>query len=215
MAPALFLLVRDRMRAVLPLLGALAVTLGVFLLFLSQGMSSNERYLLVPVCALAILAAMAVDGGGRRTPRRVIGGLLLSLLLLLQLAGRVDVYDSVASAVATAQERSESTRALVGLPGVRTALRECPSVSLPTAKMRFAFYSGRAPEAFVSDTVGRTRPDVYIAPGNPEVARAALTRPRFDGDASFRVPAGLKAGLRNGDWVLYVSAASACARGLL
>ena len=37
-----------------------------------SGMASSERYLLVPVCALAILAAMAVDGGGRRTPRRVV-----------------------------------------------------------------------------------------------------------------------------------------------
>ncbi len=188
--PAALLLLRDRPRAALPLLGALAVTVGVFLLFLSQGMSSNERYLLVPVCALAILAGMTVDGGGRRTPRRVVGGLVLALLLFVQVAARADVYGTVSSDVAIAQERSDSTRALVALPGVRSALRECPSVSLPTAKMRFAFFSGRAPEAFVSDTSGRTRPDLYIAPGNVAVARAALTRPRFDGDASFRVPPG-------------------------
>jgi hypothetical protein len=216
LAPAAVLLGRDRPRTALPLLGALAVTLGVFLLLLSQGMASSERYLLVPACAFAILAGMAVDGGGRRTPRRVILGVFLAVILSLQVATHSDVYATVARDSASAHGRYESARALVGLPGVREALRNCPAVSLPTGKMRhwFAFYSGRAPETFVSDGKGRTRPDLYIAPGNPLVAKMALTRPRFDDDASYRVPAGLQRGPRNVDWMLYVSPTSACTSGL-
>jgi hypothetical protein len=216
LAPPEVLLVHDRPRAALPLLGALVVPLGVFLILLSQGLASSERYLLVPVCALAILAAMAVDGGGRRTRLRVIGGVFLAVLLSLQVASRSEVYDTVASRSTLAHERYESARALVGTPGVREALRRCPSVSLPTGKMRhyFAFYSGRPPEAFVSDGKGRTRPDLYIAPGNPAVAKMALTRPRFDDDASFHVPLGLRRGPRNADWVLYMSPHSACTSGL-
>jgi hypothetical protein len=103
------------------------------------------------------------------------------------------------------------------MPAVGDALRRCPAVSLPTGMMRhwFAFRSGRAPESFVSDGKGVTRPDLYIAPGNPTVAKLVLTRARFDTDASFRVPSGLRAGPRNADWILYVAPTSACAAGLL
>lgn len=216
LAPAALLLLRDRPRGALPPLAVLAVTLGVFLFLLSQGMASSERYLLVPACVLAILAAMAVDGGGRRTPLRVIAGVCLALVLSLHVASRSDVYGGVADDSAVAQARYESAQALVGMPGVRDALQDCPSVSLAAQKTRpwFAYYSGRAPEAFVIDGAGRTRPDLYVAPANPAVAKAMLTRPRFDTDASFRVPRGLAPGLRNADWVLYVSRESACTRGL-
>ena len=216
LAPAALLLGRDRPRAALPLLGALAVTLGVFALLLSQGMASSERYLLVPVCLLAILSGMALDGGGRRTRRRAIAGAFLAAILLVQVVSRADVYGNIATTSAEAHGRYESARHLVAIPGVRDALGRCPSVSLPTGKMRhwFAFYSDRPPEAFASDGRGRTRPDLYVAPGNPAVAKAALTRARFDADASFRVPAGLRPGPRNRDWVLNVSAGSACTSGL-
>ena len=217
LAPAALLLVRDRPRGLHALLGAFAVTLGVFLLLLAQGMASSERYLLLPACVLAILAGMAIDGGGRRTPRRVGLGVFLAVILSLQVAGRADVYGKVSGDSAIASGRYDTARALVAAPGVLEALRRCPAVSLPTGKMRhwFAFYSGRAPEAFVSDGKGRTRPDLYIAPGNPAVTKMALTRARFDDDASYRVPAGLRPGPRNADWILYVSPTSLCARGLL
>jgi hypothetical protein len=217
LAPAAVLLLRDRPRAALAPLGVLAVTLGVFVLLVSQGMASNERYLLVPVCLLVVLAAMAVDGGGRRTRPRVILGVFLAVLLSLQLATRTEVYGNAADDSAAARGYDLSTGALVAMPGVRGALRRCPAVSLATGKMRhwFAFSSGRAPEAFVSDGRGVTRPDLYIAPGNAAVAEKTLTRPRFDDDASFRVPPGLRPGPRNADWILYVAPRSACAAGLL
>jgi hypothetical protein len=46
------------------------------------------------------------------------------------------------------------------------------------------------------------------------VTEMALTRPRFDDDASFRVPPGLEPGPRNADWILYVAPGSACAARL-
>jgi hypothetical protein len=138
------------------------------------------------------------------------------VLFSLQLMSRTDVYGTVASTSAMSQGRYDSARALVGLPGVREALRSCPAVALPSGTMRhwFSFYSGRPPESFISDGKGLTHPDLYIAPGSPEVAKAVLTRARFDDDASFRVPPGLRRGPRNADWIVYVSSASACAGGL-
>jgi hypothetical protein len=219
LAPAAVLLVRDRPRGTPVLLGTLAVTVGIFVLLTSQGMASNERYLLLPVCVLAILTAMALDGGGRRTrPRpRGILGMFFAVFLFLQGATHIDAFADVAERLANGRGYDRSADALIGMPGVRDALQRCPTVSLPSGTMRhwFAFHSGRAPEAFVSDGKGRTRPDLYIAPGNPAVAKKALTRTRFDTDASFRVPPGLQPGPRNADWILYVAPTSACAAGLL
>jgi hypothetical protein len=217
LAPAAVLLVRDRPRRALAPLATLAITLAVFVLLTSQGMASNERYLLVPVCLLAILAGMAVDGGGRRTRPRVVIGVFLAVFLSYQLAAHTAVYATVAEHAADARGYDRSAKALVGMPGVGEALRRCPAVSLAGGNVLhwFAFGSGRAPETFVSDGKGVTRPDLYIAPGNPAVAEMALTRDRFDDDASFRVPPGLRAGPRNADWILYVAPGSACAAGLL
>jgi hypothetical protein len=217
LAPATVLLARDRPRGAPVLLGTLAVTLGIFVLLVSQGMASNERYLLIPVCVLAIIVAMALDGGGRRSRPRVLLGVVFAVLLSLQIAMHLDAVGAVAERAAKTRGYDLSAEALVGMPGVRGALRRCPVVSLPTGKMRhwFAFGTGRAPQAFVSDSKGSIRPDLYIAPGNPAVTEMALTRPRFDDDASFRVPPGLEAGPRNADWILYVSPTSVCAAGLL
>jgi hypothetical protein len=216
LVPATVLLLRDRPRRALAPLATLAITLGVFVLLTSQGMASNERYLLVPVCLFGILAAMAVDGGGRRTRPRIVIGVFLAVFLSYHMATHTEVYATVAERAADARGYDQSADALVGMPGVREALRRCPAVSLATGKMLhwFAFGSGRAPETFVSDGKGVTRPDLYIAPGNPAVAEMALTRARFDDDASFRVPRGLRAGPRNADWILYVAPGSACAAGL-
>jgi hypothetical protein len=217
LVPAAGLMLRDRPKVATGIVGVLAITVGVFLLLVSQGMASNNRYLLVPVCALAILAAVAVDGNGRRTPRRAFAGALLAALFCLHLVTHLDVYGTARSGVVSAEARYASSRALVELPGVRDALRDCPTVSVPGGHMLhwFAFYGGRAPEDFTPDPRGLTRPDLYIAPGNAEVADAVLTRERFDDDASFRVPPSLKPGPRNREWVLYFSPASGCARGLL
>jgi hypothetical protein len=217
LAPATVLLVRDRPRGAPVLLATLAVTAGIFVLLVSKGMASSERYLLVPVCVFAILAAMALDGGGRRTRPRIVLSVFVAVFLVLQMATRFDAYGTVADDAAVARGYDRTASALVDMPGVGDALRHCPAVSLPTGMMRhwFAFHSGRAPEAFVSDGKGRTRPDLYIAPGNPDVTEMALTRARFDEDASFRVPPGLETGPRNADWILYVSPTSVCAAGLL
>ena len=216
LVPAAVLLVRDRSRAALPLVGALGVTLGIFLLLLAQGMASNERYLLVPACAFAILAAVAIDGGGRRTRRRVIGAVVLTVILSLQVASRDDIYATVANTSDVARERYLSAQALVGMPGVRAAIRSCPSVSLPSGSMRhwFAFHSGLSPESFSIDDKGRAGTALFIAPGSPETAKAALTRVRFDDDASFQLPPGLRPGPRNADWILYVAPDAACTSGL-
>jgi hypothetical protein len=216
LAPAAILLVRDGARRALPLLCMLGVTLGVFLLLVSQGMASNERYLLVPVCVLAVLAAMAVDGGGRRTPRRVVIGVFLATLLCFQVATRIDAYERIRTDAASGETRYESARELVRRPGVGEALRRCPEVALAGGGMFhwFALYAGRAPAAFISDGEGHTRPDVYVAPVNAEVAEDVLTRRRFDDDASFRVPPGLRPGPRNALWAIHFSPASACTSGL-
>jgi hypothetical protein len=216
LAPATVLLACDRPRGAPVLLGTLAVTVGIFVLLVSQGMASNERYLLLPVCVLAILAATALDGVGRRSRPRVILRVFFAVLLSLQVATHIGAFGTVAERAAKARGYDLSAHALVGMPGVRDALRRCPAVSLPTGKMRrrFAFSSGRAPEDFVSDSQGHTRPDLYIAPGNPAVIEMTLTRPRFDDDASFRLPPGLEVGPRNADWILYVAPTSACAAGL-
>jgi len=143
-------------------------------------------------------------------------GAFLAVIVALQLASRLDVDGPASERAVNSRALESSARALVDMPGVRTALRRCPTVSLATGQLRpwFAFSSGRAPEAFLGDGNGITRPDLYVAPGNPTVARRALTRDRFDADASFKVPPGLQAGPRNADWILYVAPASACAAGL-
>ena len=209
------LLIRDRNPIALPLVGVLGITLGTFLLLISQGMASNSRYLLVPVCALGVLTAVTIDGGGRRTRLRVVLGVVLAVLLCLQLAARSDLPAEIRNHATAAAGRYENIRALVGVHGVRQALRDCPRVSAAAGGLRtwFALASGRPPEQFVSGEGGR-RPDVFLAPGNQAVADWALTRARFDGDASFRVPPGLRAGPRNDDWILYVSPTSACTAGL-
>jgi hypothetical protein len=215
--PAAFVLLRDRLRSAWPLLAALAVTLGLFLLMVFQGMASSERYLLLPVCALAVLAAIAVDGGGRRTRGRIAAGVLLAALLVAHVVSRAEIYGDVARASAVADGWFDNARALIRLPATERALRECPTVALAGSKMRpwFALHSHRAPAAFLVDGKGRTQADVFVAPANRAVADALLTRARFDDDASFRIPPGLRRGPGNADWVLYVSPASACARGLL
>jgi hypothetical protein len=215
--PGGLLLARDRTRPALPLVCTLGITLGLFALLLAGGMASNNRYLLVPICVFAVLAAVAVDGAGKRTRRRLAFGVPVAVLVALQLVVQSDVYSGVASRSASVSGWYDSAQSLVAEPGVREALRHCPDVSLPSGMMRhwFAFYSGRPPERFVSDGAGETRPDLYIAPASPAMAKEALTRARFDDDASFRVPPGLQRGPGNADWALYVSPASACARNLL
>jgi hypothetical protein len=215
--PALVLLRRDRKRAARPLLAVLVITLTVFLLLIAQGLASSERYLLVPVCIFAILAAVAVDGAGVRSRRRVLLGVPLAVLLVLQVLGQADLYGKLGDRAERVVRWSDNARALVAVPGVRTALLRCDAVALPSGSMRhfFSFHSGRAPESFMSDGRGRTHPDLYIAPANSATAQAVLTRTRFDEDASFRVPPGLERGPDNADWALYVSPQSACARGLL
>ena len=216
-APAVVLLVRDRMRGGAAAAGRAGGHNGLFLLLLLRGMASSERYLLVPICVLAILAAITVDGGGRRTPRRVMLG---SIPRGDPLPPAGDPRGRVRHGRERLGDRArETTRAPAHSSACRAwanALRRCPQVSLPTGKMRhwFAFYSGRPPESFVSDGEGITHPDLYIAPGNPAVAKMALTRPRFDDDASYTIPPGLRPGPRNADWVLYVAPASGCTRGL-
>ena len=215
-ACGVFMLARDRSRTAVPLLATGTITLGIFLILVARGMASSNRYLLVPVCALGVLAAVAVDGAGRRTRSRVAASMVLAVLLCLHLASRADVYSKLPTATPAASALYENVRALVGMPGVRQALRECPEVSVPAGNMRpwFSLYSGRAPEAFAADEAGRRHPDLFLAPGSPQASKAALTRARFDEDASFDVPAGLRLAVRNEDWALYVSPDSRCARGL-
>jgi hypothetical protein len=215
--PALVLLRRDHSRVALPLLAVAAITLAIFLLLIAQGLASSERYLLVPVCIFAILAATAVDGAGVRTRHRVMLGVPLAVLLVLQVVGQRDIYGTLGDRAETVVRWSDNARALVAEPGVRTALLRCDSVALPSGSMRhfFSFHSGRPPETFTSDGRGHTDPDIYIAPANPQTAESVLTRTRFDADASFRMPPGLQRGPANRDWALYAAPDSACARGLL
>jgi hypothetical protein len=217
LAPAAVFLVRERPRGAAVIVGTLAVTVAIFVLLVSQGLASNERYLLLPVCMIAILAGMALDGPGRRTRPRLILGVAGAVLLALQVPTHVDAVGALAEGARKARGYERSAHALVSTPGVADRLRRCAAVSLPTGKMRylFALPSGRAPETFISDGKGRTRPDLYIAPGNPAVIEKVLTRARFDDDASFRVPPGLQVAVRNQDWILYASPTSTCAAGLL
>jgi hypothetical protein len=215
--PGAVVLLRDRRTGAWPLLAALAVTLALFLLMLLQGMASSERYLLLPACALAVFAAVALDGGGRRTRGRVLIGVLLAACLAAQVASRTEIYSDVARASAAADKWFGSAGELVRQPEVEHALRECPAVALAGSRMRpwFALHSERPPAEFLADGHGPARPDVFVAPANREVADAMLKRARFDDDASFQIPPGLRRGPGNTDWALYVAPASACARGLL
>ncbi len=215
--PGAIVLLRDRRTGAWPLLGALAVTLALFLLMLFQGMASSERYLLLPACALAVIAAVAVDGGGRRTRGRVLIGVLLAACLAAQVASRTEIYRDVERASAAADTWFGSAGELVRRHEVEHALRECRAVALAGSRMRpwFALHSERPPAEFLADGRGPARPDVFVAPANREVADAILTRARFDDDASFQIPPGLRRGPGNADWALYVAPASACARGLL
>ena len=170
-------------------------------------MASSERYLLVPD-----LRARDPRGDGRRRRRPAHapprGARRLPRRGPLAPAGDPHATSTPPSRdSATAHARYESARALVELPGVGEALDAARRYRCRPGKMRhwFGFYSGRPPEDFVSDGKGRTRPDIYLAPANAKVAKAVLTRERFDDDASFRVPPGLHPVRRNSDWVLYAA----------
>jgi hypothetical protein len=172
--------------------------------------------LFVPACILIVLAGVSAGGGARRSRARVMFAVFVSVFLLLQVGIRSGVYERLNDEAGAVHARNVNARALMNAPGVKAALHECRAVAIPSGRMihLFAYYSGRSPDRFSSDERGRTRPDIYVAPANDQVAEDALTRPRFDDDPTFTVPASLEPGPRNRDWVLHVSPASGCVRGL-
>lgn len=207
-------LVRARRRELVPACGVLAATLGVFIALTAVGMASNPRYLLVPACLLAIAAGSVASpalSAGRLGRAIAVGA---SVLLVMQALGRVGQPTAVRERVAERASWSDQARKLVARPEVDRILRTCPVVAVPSLRLvpSFAYVSGRAPDRWTADREGRSRPDAYLAPAAPAVAELYLTRRRFNTDAAFALPPGLRPMAATPAWRLYVSERSECAR---
>jgi hypothetical protein len=195
--------------AMTPVLALLAITLGLFVVLIVSGMPSNERYLLVPTCLIAVLAGVGATAW-RSLPAPVVLAALALLLVEMGLI-RGDALLDVRDGRRPAVERHRQAQQLIGRAEVRRVLSECPTVALPwRIAPVWAYLSGRAFDDLSFDEQGRSRPDVFVAPANREAARALLTRPRFDADASFTVPTSLLRGPRTRDWLIHVDDDAPC-----
>jgi len=194
-----------------PVIGVLALTIGIFVLLVLAGMASSERYLLVPACLLAVMAAVAVARAKSGRRAFFIAGLLL---LLLQALARVDAPADIRVQLEPSAERVRQTRELADRSDVAAMLVRCASAAVPSRRLvaRWAYFGDRPPDRWSFDVPRNSRPDVFIAPASRAAAEALLTRPRFDDDAGFIVPNGLRRGPRTADWQIYVSATSDCVR---
>lgn len=203
---------RDRRRLVA--LAALALPLIVFLALLARGTASSDRYLLLPACLAALLAAL-VAGSRPRTPLAVMGVTVASVLVVYGLGARLDNPGRVGTDAREAAARNAAMRDLAGYPGVATATRDCRLAGVPTGRMipLAALHAHRSPATWRVDDRGVTRPQVYFVPASEE-AREILTRRRFDDDDSFVLPSGLVAGPRTAHWRAYGDPEAACAAGL-
>lgn len=189
----------------------LGLTVGVFLALVVSGMASNERYLLLPSCLIAVLAGVAASPTA--SPRVPLRGLvvLASAALLLQGITRIDPARALPGQLATAVTRVDDTRILVQTPVVDRLLSTCADVGVSRKLMHgWSWYSGRPPSRWTLDERGRSRPDVYVAPATPAAAEDLLTRRRFDSDGGFKIPPGLRPGPGRGDWRIYVDPSAPC-----
>jgi hypothetical protein len=195
----------------------LAITFGMFVAIIVVWAFKGERYLMVPVCLFAALCGAAIDGLGRRTPRRIFAGVALSVFLAISVFARAGAIGDVHREAGAAAGWYGTAQALVDRPGVRDALNDCDRVAVASAAMMhfFSYYSGRPADRIAVDDRGATRPDVFVAPVSAAVRSLVLTRARFDEAAAFEVPRALRAGPRNRDWALFVAPGAPCARGLL
>ena len=189
----------------------LALSLGVFLALVVRGMASNERYLLLPGCLIAVLAGVAASPArsNRLGPRVLV--VLAGAALMLQCLTRSDQALGLHDRLDPAVKRVSDTRELVQQPYVERLLESCDEVAISTKLMHgWSWFSARPPARWTLDERGESRPDVYVAPATAAAARDLLTRRRFDEDASFKVPKGLRAGARRGDWRVYVRPRAGC-----
>jgi hypothetical protein len=196
------------LRLVAALLG---LTAGVFLALVVSGMASNERYLLLPSCLIAVLAGVAASP--TRSPRVPVRGLvvLATAALMLQVITRVEPVRELPGRLATAVTRMDDTRSLVATPVVDRLLSTCAEVGVSRKLLHgWSWYSGRPPSRWTLDEDGRSRPDVYVAPATRAAAEDLLTRRRFDSDGGFKLPPGLRPGPSRGDWRIYLDPSAPC-----
>ena len=194
-----------------PLLLLLAMTVGVFLALVATGMASSERYLLVPACLIAVLAAIAASPQGLNRNGVAIAA---AVLLLIQVLARVDSAFSVRDELRPAVERNGEVRDLLARTEVSRPVQRCPRVALPGRIVpAWAYFSGRPLQRWTFDDHGRSAPDIYIAP-SPTTAAELLTRQRFDSDAGFTVPSALVPGPASRSWRVYFARGPACASAL-
>lgn len=182
---------------------------GLFLLLVARGMASSERYLLVPACLLAVLAGVAAVRW-RAFPGPLVVAVMSVLAFSLLIRG--DAVLNVRDEIRPHAQWARETRELAARPEVRAMLAVCPEPAISGKLVPgWAFWTDVPLDRWQLDETGATRPDLYIAPTSADVAAMMLTRPRFDGDAGFKVPPGLVAGPSSAAWRLHVSPSAGCA----
>ena len=206
--PAVFGRSRVRSPGMTMLRWLLALTVGIFLLLVTLAMASNLRYLLVPACLIGVLAAVTATRW-RAAPRALVVALIVLALLETLVRGSASI--SRVQDLRPATQRLAQTQALASRPDVRRMLATCPSVALPGAiAAEWVYFSGRPISRWHLDERARYKPDLYVAPASVRVAEQVLVRRRFDSDATFVVPPGLRPGPRSRDWLVHVRPGSPC-----
>ena len=193
----------------------LVATAAAFVALALGGLAASERYLLVPACVIAVLAGIAATPPRSRRASRRTWLLIASALVLLQGVARWDDASAVRAGVAPAVVRVDDLKQLLAMPAVARAVDGCGEAATSRRLVHdWAYFSGRTPAAWTFDERGTSRPDVYVAPSSPAAAEQLLTRARFDAHAGFRLPPGMRAGPRLGDWQIHFAPGSRCAGSL-
>jgi hypothetical protein len=209
--PAAALMLFRRPAGVAPLVGLLAVTLGIFALLLVDGLP-NERYLIVPALSLIVVAALAATPApdkGRRIA--VTAGVLLVIQAIAYAPSALRVAEGYEPSVRAEAE----VKSLLARRDVREMFAECPDVTVTAYRQSWAYWSGRSPTTIGLDDRPQAPPDVYVTPAGAAAAARLLTRKFFDDDTSFTVPAELRRGPAEEAWRVYFDPRAACVRRAL
>jgi hypothetical protein len=194
---------RERVR--LPL--AIAVLNGLaFTAFAIAGLPLLGRYLFVAASMLALLAGLGAlgwtalprDHPGRRAWTAVGTAVLLAIVAFFPLQ-QVDRLDALKADIAARDRIQADLRELVQRPNVKTALRACPRVLVPTHRLvpLIALWADVRPQRIVtSRSFGG---GCVVFPATAEVAKLAVLDPNEPG-ASLGSYRG-RVDVRNRSWL--------------
>jgi hypothetical protein len=178
---------RDRVR--LPL--AIAVLNGLaFTAFAIAGLPLLGRYLFVAASMLALLAglgalgwtALARDHPGRRAWTAVGAAALLAIVAFFPLQ-QVDRLDALKADIAARDRIQADLRELVQRPEVKTALRGCRSVLVPSHRLvpLIALWADVRPQRIITPRAHVVGGSCVVFPATEQVAKLAVLDPNEPG----------------------------------